>query len=355
MALQWCDDFKSYGSTPAYMLNGLYASVSGQLVTDPDPTASGNVLLLGNTAFFDNARKVLGTPSATVGMGARVWLGSLPGGSANPCFFRFNDGANVTHVSIAVTSTGVIQAWRGTQTFSTGTLLGSSSAPVLVANAFQHVEAKVLISDTVGTVEVRVNGVTVLNLTNQDTGNSADLTVAQVVLSPSSRGDLATQEIPIYFKDFVVWDSTGTLNNDFFGSVSVSAMAPDGDDTNTWARSSGTVSNTLINESDPVDTSYISDAFPAAAKQVNTLSDLPSNVTAVKALMTLTRAANSDGGTGNIKTGLVSGATSGLGADKALTSAFTYYTDIWETDPNTAAAWTVANANAAKISFTRTA
>lgn len=355
MAIQWCDDFKSYGSTPAYMVNGLYSSVSANLVTDPDPTASGKVIQLGTVSFFDSVRKALSTPSATVGVCSRLWLSTLPSSGSNPCLIRFNDGANVVHVSIAVTSTGVIQAWRGTQTFSTGTLLGSSSGPVVVANAWQHIEAKVLISDTVGTVEVRVNGVTVLTLTNQDTGNSADLTVAQIVLAASSRGDLATQDVTAHFKDFVIWDSTGAQNNDFLGSVIVTSLIPDGDDTNTWARSSGSVSNTLINESDPNDTDYISDAFPAAAKQVNTLSDLPSNVTSVKALMPLTRAANSDGGTGNIKTGLVSGATSGLGADKSLTSAFSYYFDIFELDPDTATAWTPSTANAAKISFTRTA
>lgn len=355
MAIQWCDDFKSYGSTPAYMLNGLYSGVSANLVTDPDPTASGKVIQLGTVSFFDNVRKALTTARATVGMCSRLWLSSLPNSSANPCFFRFNDGANVVHVSIAVTSTGVIQAWRGTQFFSTGTLLGSSSGPVVVANAWQHIEAKVLISATVGTVEVRVNGVTVLNLTNQNTANSADLTIAQVQLAASSRGDLATQDVTAHFKDLVVWDTNGTSNNNFLGSVIVTSMLPDGDDTNTWARSSGSVSNTLINESDPNDTNYISDAFPAAAKQVNTLSDLPSSVTSVKALMTLTRAANSDGGTGNIKTGLVSGATSGLGADKALTSAYSYYFDVFELDPNTGTAWTPSTANAAKISFTRTA
>lgn len=108
--LQWCDDFKSYGTTPAFMLDGLYAAASCLLVEDPDPLISGTVLKLGTVAFFDNVRKVLSAPAATAGMGARVWFEGLPGGAANPCFFRFNDGANNTHVSIAVTSTGVIQA-----------------------------------------------------------------------------------------------------------------------------------------------------------------------------------------------------------------------------------------------------
>lgn len=351
MALQWCDDFTSYGSTPAYMANGLYASIGGAaLSNDPDTNAPvQKVLYLNN--LFDDVRKVLSAAQTTVGMASRIWPSALPGSSTLPNFFRFNDSNNVTNVSIAVTSTGAITAWRGNS--NSGTLLGTS-APAMVSNAWQHVEAKVFTNGATGTVEVRVNGVTVLNLTGQNTVSAGIASVSQVVLS-NNNNFTGTPQIPLHFKDFVTWDGTGAVNNNFFGSCTVSAMSPDGDDTNTWARSSGSVSNTLINESDPVDTSYIGDAFPAAAKQVNTLSNLPSNVTAVKALMPLTRAANSDGGTGNMKTGLVSGATSGLGADKPLTSAYSYYFDIFELDPNTAAAWTVANANAAKISFTRTA
>src|SRR3546814_17566377 len=79
-----------------------------------------------------------------------------------------------------MSTTGVVRAYRGADYL--GTLLGQGSSPAIVANAWQHVEAKVVISDTVGTVEVRVEGVTVLDLSGLDTLNSADATVAQVAL-----------------------------------------------------------------------------------------------------------------------------------------------------------------------------
>ena len=336
------------------MLNGIYAAASCLLEEDPDPLVAGNVLHLGTVINFDNLRKVLPAPQATVGMCARLWLAALPGGASNPCFFRFNDGANVIHVSIAVTSTGVIQAWRGSQINPAGTLLGSTAGPVLVANSFQHVEAKVFISDTVGTVEVRVNGVTVLNLTNKDTANSADLTVAQVLLTPSARGDLASQDVSIYFKDWFVWDSTGAHNNNFAGSVSVVNLTPSSDVALTWALSSGATGFSLVNESPPVDAGFISAATPPPAADKMGMTNLPADVTSVRALMTLVRARKTDGGDGSLQVGLISGASTDLGADRPITTAFTYYSDISEEDPATVAPWLPTAVDAANMQFNRT-
>lgn len=355
MAALWCDDFKSYGTNTALMLDGLYAAAECTLTEDPDPIVTGNVLLLNGTGggFFDNLRKVLPTPRATVGMCARVWFASLPAGALNPCFFRFNDGANVCHVAIALTSTGVIQAWRGAQ--SSGTLLGASAGPVIASNSFNHIEAKVFISDTVGTVEVRVNGVAVLALTNKDTGNSADLTVAQVQLTPSSRTDLVTDsDIYIYMKDFFVWDNAGARNNNFAGSVSVVNLTPSSDVALTWALSGGSTGFSLVNESPPVDSSFISAVFPAPAIDKMGQTNLPADVTSVRTLMTLVRARKTDGGDGSLQVGLISGASTALGANRAITTAPTYYSDIQETDPATGASWLPTAVDASNIQFNRT-
>ena len=352
MAALWCDDFKSYGNNAALLLDGLYSSESCSLSEDPDPLVTGFVLGLGTVVFFDHLRKALPVAQQTVGMCARVWFDSLPGGALEPGFFRFDDGANVVHVSISITSTGVLRAYRNTP--SGGTLLGSTTGPVITSNAWNHIEAKVKISDTVGTVEVRVNGVTVLNLANQDTANSADLTVAQVVLTPSSRTDLVFDTVKIYMKDLFIWDTTGAHNNNFAGTVSVVALTPNSDVALTWALSGGATGFSLVNESPPVDTSFISAATPPPAIDKMGMTNLPADVTSVRALMTLARARKTDGGDGNLQVGLISGASVDLGADRPLTTAFTYYADFSEEDPATAAPWLPAAADAANIQFNRT-
>jgi hypothetical protein len=351
MAGLWCDDFKGYGNTPALMLDGLYATANCTLIEDPDPMVSGTVLRMND--FFASVRKVLPAPQPIVGQAFRLWLAALPSSGNIPSFVRFSDGANVTHVSLTVTSTGVIQAYRGNILGAGGTLLGSTTGPVLTANAWNHVEVKSLISDTVGTVEVRVNGVTVLNLANKDTANSADLTIAQVELSNNNGFD-GTPRIDGYFKDWFVWDTTGAYNNNFAGTVSVIALVPNSDVALTWALSSGAAGFSLVNESPPVDTSFISAATPPPAVDKMGMTNLPSDITSVRALMTLARARKTDGGDGNLQVGLISGASVDLGANRPLTTAFTYYSDFSEEDPATAAPWLPAAVDAANIQFNRT-
>ena len=178
--------------------------------------------------------------------------------------------------------------------------------------------------------------------------------MAQVVLSPSDRGDLATQVIPIYFKDFFIWDSTGARNNNFAGSVNVVNLTPNSDVALTWTLSGGATGFSLVNESPPVDSTFISAAFPAPAADKMGQTNLPADVTSVKTLMTLVRARKTDGGDGQLQVGLISGASTALGANRPITTAPTYYADIQETDPATGVAWLPTAVDASNIQFNRT-
>jgi hypothetical protein len=67
----------------------------------------------------------------------------------------------------------------------------------------------------------------------------------------------------------------------------------------------------------------------------------------INAVIHRTLARKDDAGARSIKQICESGATEELSATYALGSSYSYYDDILETDPNTAAAWTAANFNAA--------
>src|SRR5579872_7123262 len=69
--------------------------------------------------------------------------------------------AGTAQVSLKVLSDGTIQAYRG----AVGTLLGATSPGAITAGVYQHIEFAATISATVGTVQVWVNGASVLNLT----------------------------------------------------------------------------------------------------------------------------------------------------------------------------------------------
>src|SRR5262249_36678260 len=103
-----------------------------------------------------------------------------------------------------------------------------TSTSFLSAGAFNYIEVKITISDTVGVVTVRVNGTSTgwLALTSQDTQNGGPSTITNIILG----GDLVTNasNAPSHFDDVVILDTTGAVNNDFLGDCRVEAIFPNG-------------------------------------------------------------------------------------------------------------------------------
>lgn len=353
MSLVWAD-FPSgqtglYGTTTSVMDDGLYASVSGDasLGEDPDPNVTGNVLIVSRGAANGVGQKlrfILPSAQATFGMAARIWLPSLPSDNARPPFFRFEDGANAEIFRIEPTTTGALTVY-----YAGGN--STTASPVMVANSWQHIEVKVTISATVGTIEVRREGVPVLELTGLNTG-----TANAEQCSICSRNNGSTLQTPstYYVKDWVIWDGSGSLNNDFFGSVLVYSLLTNSDVSLNWTPSTGATGFDLIDEAPPVDTDYIEAPDPAPAAAVMGLTNLPADVTSVRGLITIARAAKTDGGDGNLQVSLISNAVTGSGTDRAITTAYSYYRDVFETDPDTSAAWTPVAVDAIDIQFDRT-
>lgn len=105
----------------------------------------------------------------------------------------------------------------------------------------------------------------------------------------------------------------------------------------------------------PTDPSYIeADATPPAAA-VFTMTDLPPDVTSVRALLPIFRGVKTDGGDCAVQAGLSpDNATWVNGADEPMTVAFTYYWSPIHEDPVTAAPWTPGAVNGAYVRVNRT-
>lgn len=347
-----------YGTDTSYMDDGLYAQVADLfLVDDPDPSTVGNVVLLGNGSANTDAtlRFVLPATHATAGIGSRVWLTRIPTGNGdNPVIHQFRDGSNAVLVSIVVTPTGAISAYRGgdnTNWATSGaTLLGTTTGPVLVADSWQHVETKCLFSATVGTVEVRVEGTPVLALTVQNTGAGPCAQVANINTASGSG-----VETRYYMKDLAVWDGAGSVNNNFLSTIQVYELIATSDVSLNWTPSTGTTGYNLIDEAPPNDdTDYIYAVSPAPSPALFGLSNLPADVTSIKGLYTVVRSKKTDGGDGNLRVGLKSGATTGLGTDRPVTTTYAYWTDMFELDPNTSGSWSPSTVDAVQLQLNRT-
>lgn len=362
MSILWADNFDNYGTDETKLTDGIYAEVTAgvTLETDPDVNATGRCIKVGQNNDSTPPRRgrafrwVYPTAVATAGVAFRIWMDDLPVSLEDSFLWTFSDINNDGQVVLKVLSDGSIRAYRGDIGLGAtepATTLGTTSSPALTAGAWNHVEIKVLLSDTAGTVEVRVNGITVLDLSSLDTIEDAGATVSQFLFS---NADLGNGGGFYYIKDFIAWDTTGTQNNDFLGTVHVYTLTPDADDTLNWDVSTGLTGYDLIDETTPDDTDYISADNTPPSASVFTLSDLPPDIVSVKALIPIVRATKTDGGDGNVQMGLISNASTDLGTDRPITSAYTYWWDVSELSPDTGVAYTPIEVDSVKWQIDRT-
>ncbi len=351
MAIQHADNWSMYGRNVGFLTNGVYAQVinspntSVRLVDDPDGTTAGTVLYMSATLTDPSLVRFINPTTQTVfGQATRLWLNRIPAASNDHSdVFRFRNAANADVIYGQHNTVGGIDVYSGA-----GVLLGSTPGPVITANAWWHHEVKVDIG--AGTCEIRIEGVTVLSLTGLSLGNGP---FQQWALTQNIS---ATSNLLAYYKDTVFWDGSGSRNNDFLGSVTVFSMSPASDISVPWSLTGAANGFSILAQSGPNDaTKYLSAPFPGIPGPCSfSLTPLPGTVTSVRGIMTMIRAEKTDGGDGSLQTGLISGATTGEGADRPITAAFTYWRDIFETDPDTDDTWTVSAANAAKLTFNRT-
>src|SRR6185312_3183410 len=344
------DNFSHYGGSISYMTSGIYSRVGTSknvggntfLTNDPDGVSSGKVLEMtatyGGNSNYQTCRYVLPAgATATVGACFRFWCPALPSVALSMRPIQFLDaGTNILYF-LNVTSTGILEIRN-----ASGVLQYATSAPVITAQGWWHIAIQATMDASVGAWEVRVEDIPVISQTGLNTGSTL-ISQVEIVNDP----DATSNSDPYYIKDFVIWDDTGSENNTFLGSVLVEELVPSSDVILPWATTGVDGASVLANDP-PNASQYISAAYPAmpAAAKFN-MTDLPANITSVKGLITLVRAAKSDGGDGKIQVSLISGSSTDSGADRTITTTQTYFTDVSELDPATGTAWTPTSADAA--------
>jgi hypothetical protein len=362
MAILWADNFQAYAGDETAMSDGLYVEVPTTtyftLVTDPDPNAdAGSYAGRFGTSASGTAdclvRYALPQGAvAEIGSALRVWCEDLPTQDGKALeIFSWRDIDNVVHAVLEITTTGALRLRRGGEG---GTILGTSTLPLITAQAWHHVEARIVIDDTVGEFELYVNGDAVagMNLTGLDTRNGGISTCAQIAILQRATSGGSRQAY--HFKDFLVWDTTGSVNNTFIGLCEILYLPLDGDSSLNWTPSTGATGYDLLNEAPPDDADYISAASAAVSPAEFTFQNLPTDVTSVKALLSVGRLQKTDAGAATVQMGLkVSGSTD-LGADRNITEAYTYWFDVSEISPATAIPWNPTEVNNATIQIDRT-
>lgn len=342
MALIWAEGFDHYGTSPNggrdAMLSGLWAEVSGganlNVTTALSRTGSSSFTIAGTSSITTRfIRRVLdGGPFATVGLAFGLNLAALPSDNSGVLSVQFRDNANNPLFHMGVNSDGSITARIGNHA---GSVIATTDSGVLVTNAFQHVEVKVTFDSVVGEVEIRVNNVPELQEQNLNLGNTG---AGQVVLGriPFVSGNSPTS----YWDDLIAWNSLGAINNDFFGPQRVILAFASGDTAqDDWTFTGAASGAEAIDEVPPDgDTSYIQ-AISVGDISEYTMPTLPSEAGNISAVYIPAMAKISDAGTGNLQVSLVSDGDVAAGADHPLTTAYTYYGDVFQVNPATGNKW----------------
>jgi hypothetical protein len=140
------------------------------------------------------------------------------------------------------------------------------------------------------------------------------------------------------------------------GSCQVYKIIPDADVALNWTPSAGGTGFNLINEVTPDDDgSYISARRREFPQRTNVRYPIcPLRLRVCAASWQFTARARSTAATAIFKSGRFRAASTGLGSDRPITTAYTYWADVFDADPNGGIAWTRLSVNAMNLQINRT-
>jgi hypothetical protein len=200
---------------------------------------------------------------------------------------------------------------------------------------------KVFCHASSGSVEVRIDGATVISITGVNTKAGDNDYHDKLVVNTSTN---------TYIDDLYICDGSGTTCNDFQGVCKVIGLLPESDtSTIEWTPSTGSTHYDLVNENPSnADTNYV-------YTSTQTLRDLYNyphliGTGTIKGLQLATQSRLAAGTSIILQTPIISNGVTEIGPDETLTSTSYFdYRHISTTDPNTGSAWTVDGLNAAQI------
>lgn len=285
-------------------------------------------------------------------VGARVWVnGNDAQGiqTGDDWIFRLSEGSG-QHLSLkfATSGNGQFVVYRANVN------IASSAVGAHPTSAWFYLEFKVLVHDSAGTVQVRVDGTDVINETGLDTRNAG----ATGLIDRMETGSAENNSLALRFCDVVMMNEQGSAPfNDLIGPQTIESVRADGAGNYTnWDPAAGTNWESI---DDPVNAVHDSDATyvetTVAERDSYTFGALASSedpiAVQVKATSRFT-GTQQDFNTflrrsGTDDDGDTDTANTSNFADRAIT--------IYETDPIAAGVWTKTNFEATEFGIRTTA
>lgn len=257
----------------------------------------------------------------------------------------FGDGGG--HVSVDDRYGTSLSIWRP------GSGLFAHVENCMIPNRWHYIEMRVKVHDTLGEIELKINGVQKVNLTNQDTRNGGPLSqitniwfIAQTSLDDSYAG-------ACIIDDVYGLDTAGGTHTTFLGPIKIEGLYPSAEGDNIdFTPSTGTDNSALVDEN-PTNLTDYNSSSTSGHRDLLAMDNLSIITTDVKCLQLNVDFLVTKPSPYGLKPTVKSGGTEYDGDQKTTADDEDYVSKwhIWDQDPFTAAAWTVANINAVQAGY----
>lgn len=327
MAIVLAESFDNYGGAIARMIEGSWQRNSEAVLQTTDGARTGTYYLNSNGAggVSDLKRLLDGNVMTSGGVAYAARFQNLPSNS-NRSGFTLQSGDGTGILSVMLRNDGFLQVTGGPMS---DPVLDTASFPILIG-AWNHIETKFVISSSVGSIEVRLNGVSVLSVNDLNLGSVG---VTQIFFD--SGGATVDQHID----DLVIYDLNGGVANDFIGPARVHTVYPASDSTPAeWTPTGSGTGAGAVDESSPDDDTSFINAATDGDIHAFTMPSLPSEVVDLEGFYVNARSKQVDAGATAFRINARSGAATENGDPKALTTTYAYQGQAFTDDPNTSGA-----------------
>lgn len=331
MALLFIDSFDHYKTADllAKWTNGSGTIVAGIGRCNTQGLRLGGIEAVSKGVAFANARGI-------VGFAYRCDVQA----ATSAVFVTFNTaGGAGRHVYLARNADGSIEVWRSD---GAPVIIAVSAPDILRLTQYYFIEFRLFVDNAAGEVEVKVNGATVISFTGDTFADVATLAITGI-------GFLSVGNTQSSFDDVYALDETGAAPwNTFLGDCRVEALRPDGLGVHQeWDLFGAATHWQAVDDAAAPngDTSYLFTATQGL-QETETFSPTGLPTGSIFGLQISLYARKTDAGPRVIAPVLRQGITDAIGQNRQPGLTYVYQIQLFQLNPVTGLAWTIADVNA---------
>lgn len=345
MALQLAESFDHWGDVyeKYTTVNPSYAELNNSV------TRNGTGQSFAIWQYLTGLKIPLPTPAAEVYIGFAIYTNEFFG--ATQGLLYVNGGSDNVNCSIRGTNSGF-------HLYNPSTVyLESSNFVQTQLYSWNYFELKIKVSDSTsaGDIQIKRNGhliyscsagLDVYHNTNPNTNISS-----VSIYGSGTNGQTSTK---MYIDDIYICDSSGSTNNTFLGEPGIDVLYPNANgNSSDFMGSDGNQTDNYLLVDDAQETSDTDYVYDDTVDQIDLygFDSVISGVT-VYAVSAEICCRKDDAGSRTGRIMCRSGGTNYEGDEFFPASDYRNYSQIWETDPDTAAAWTETGVNGAEFGVT---